>query len=136
VAVPHATNRAAFRDANASEPLFRLYTLLVAAELALKDAAGAYPHKHDLSLLAALHFGTVPSGLSAQLTALDKALGALACTFHNAPAPVDPKQYRGLRYLRLARDGFIGGSTDADVNQALADARAFVAELGKAGVAV
>lgn len=51
-AVPaHSTNQRAFRDGDMNEPFFRLYTLLVAIEIALKDRLPQFTHGHDLSTL-------------------------------------------------------------------------------------
>ncbi|MDI1447232.1 hypothetical protein [Polyangium sp. 6x1] len=133
--MPHTTNRRAFRDADVSEPLFRLYTLLVATELALKDALGTYAMTHDLESLAKQHLGAgLSSALEAQLTALQTSLGALVCTHRGVQSPVDPTKYPGLRYLQLHADGFAGGSQTADVVQALNDAMVLIEELRLAGV--
>ena len=133
--MPHTTNRRAFRDADATEPLFRLYTLLVATELALKDALGQYSLTHDFEKLAKQHFGAaISSTLDAQLATLQKSLSALICTFKGVGAPLDPAKYPGLRYLRLDADGSVGGTADADVVQALADATQLVEELRMIGV--
>jgi len=134
--VPHTTNQAAFRDCDANNPCFRLYTLLVAIEFALNDALATFPHGHDLARLVPQVVTTMPSGLQAQLTSLDGALRSLVCTFRGRPAPVDPANYPGIRYLRHANDGHVGHTTDADVVQALNDARQLVNELRSAGVQV
>ena len=78
----------------------------------------------------------MPNGLQAQLTSLDQTLRLLVCTFKGNPAPVDPANYPGIRYLRHATDGHVGNTTNADVLQALNDAKQLVIELRSAGVQV
>ena len=136
--LPHSTNTRAFLYADTNEPLFRLYTLLVASELALKDACQKYPMKHDLQLLCDTLWtgGTVPTGVQSVLTSLHVALGALRCTFNGADAPVKPDIYPGVRYVRLSRDGFLNGTPDGNVQAANQLAKDFVQELKAAGVSL
>lgn len=136
--VYHATNIKAFLQADSNEPLLRLYTLLVASELALKDASGKYPMKHDFQLLAENFWGggNVPGGVQSVLTSLHAALGALRCTLNGNDAPVSPEKYPGIRYIRLARDGFANGTADGAVQAANVLAQDLVRELKAAGVAL
>lgn len=134
--MPHTTNIRAFRDADVGVPVFRLYTLLVAAELRLKDATARYLHTHDLDVLVNNVFRAgVPAALQSTLTNLQNTLAVLHCTRKGASVPVDPAVYPGLRYTRFQVDGFADpGSPDADVQRALQAANDFVAELRNAGV--
>jgi len=134
--MPHVTNRAAFRDCDATDPCFRLYTLLVAIELALKDALVTFPNGHDLARLVSQGMPSIPSGLQAQLTSLDSSLRLLICTDRGSAIPLNPAKYPGIRYLRHANDGHVGGTQNADVIQALRDAKQLVTELRSAGVQV
>ena len=130
----HSTNQRAFRDGDINEPFYRLYTLLVAIEIALKDRLPHFAHGHELAALVPQVIPLVPSGLQSQLTALDTSLRALICTFHGARVQVNPAVYPGIRYLRHVKDGFAGDSSDADIAQALSDCRQLVEELKLAGV--
>jgi hypothetical protein len=132
--VPHTINRSAFRDCDTSEPFFRLYTLLVAIELALKDQLSQFQSGHDLHRLAGFVVVPMPPGLSAQLTGLTACLGLLFCTSQQGlQVPVDSAKYPGLRYIRHDRD-FPGATNEANVKQALDAARQLVQELRLAGV--
>lgn len=132
--VAHIRNRTAFRDCDATSPLFRLYSLLIATELALKDHLSAYTGNHDLQLLAGRAFSPMPSGLSAQLTALSQQLGRLNCTSTAGVAvPINPQIYPGLRYLRHDAD-YAGGASDSEITQALRGAEALARELAIAGL--
>lgn len=127
--MPHTINRCAFRDCDASEPSFRLYTLLVAIELALKDRLSPYKSGHDLHRLAGFAVSPMPAGLSAQLTGLTACLGSLLCTsLQGTQVPVDPANYPVIRYVRHDKD-FPGSTTENLVQQALAAARQLVQEL-------
>jgi hypothetical protein len=131
----HAINRRAFRDADVTEPFFRLYTLLVAVELALKDAIGTHPMTHDLDALVKQHLGAnTSSSLEAQLTTLQLSLSALVCTVKGTQASVRANKYPDLRYLQHSADGFANGSTSADVSAALADTHGLITELAMCGV--
>jgi len=133
--VGHVTNRKAFRDADVNEPLFRLYTLLVATELTIKDSLNSYPHSHDLRSLIETHIGSqLPAGLAAQLTALERALSALRCTHKGSSSPVLPTVYPGIRYVRLERDGFQGETRDQQVADALLHALGLIRELATNGI--
>jgi hypothetical protein len=140
--MPHTTNRKAFgrrdeRDGrDGDEPLLRLYTLLVALELTLKDRAGSYPLSHDIDALVQPLITPEAANLQATLNAFMGSLSALRCTFNGQDAPVHPKKYPGLRYLRFAKDGFAGGSRDAAVMQALRDAEQLVDELKRIGIQI
>ena len=130
--MPHTTNRTAFLQCDATEPLFRLYTLLVAVELALKDHTGAFGHAHDIDALA---LPLVSSNLQGVLNALEGTLKKLRCTHKNGTGVhTNLKKYPDLRYLRLTKDGFADGSHEADIMAALADAKQLVNELKLAGV--
>jgi hypothetical protein len=134
--VPHTTNRSAFRDCDASEPSFRLYTLLVAIELALKDKISPFRSGHDLHRLAGFAVTPMSPGLSTQLTGLTACLGVLLCTsLQGLQVPIDPANYPGLRYIRHDRD-FPGASSETSVKQALDTARQLVQELRLAGVEI
>lgn len=76
------------------------------------------------------------ANLQAALNAFEGSLKALCCTYKGNNAPIDPKNYPGLRYLRSAKDGFAGGSPDADVLQALNDAEQLVDELKRIGIVI
>jgi hypothetical protein len=132
----HATNQRAFRDCDVSEPFFRLYTLIVAMELAVKNKMTTFAHGHDFSMLIPQALPTLPSGLQSQLTVLDASLRVLICTFHGSRAPVNPAFYPGIRYLRHEKDGFTGDSSDASILQALRDAEQLANELKRAGIAI
>lgn len=136
--VSHTTNIKAFLQVDSNESFLRLYTLLVAAELALKDASGKYPMKHDFQLLAENFWGggNIPSGVQSVLTSLYAALAALRCTFNGSDAPIRPEMYPGIRYIRLARDGFVNGTADGAVQAANQLAQDLVRELKAAGVAL
>jgi hypothetical protein len=134
--VPHTTNRAAFRDCDASNPCFRLYTLLVAIEFALKDSLATFPNGHDLTKLVPQVVTEMPNGLQAQLTSLDGSLRLLICTYKGSPVPVTAANYPTMRYLRHASDGHMGQTKDADIVQALNDAQQLLIELKRAGVEV
>jgi hypothetical protein len=134
--MPHTTNRDAFLRCDATQPFFRLYTLLVALELALKDRSASFADSHDLDALAkrAAAAGWT-SDLQAVLTTFEQSLSKLRCTLKTGTGGgINPKIYPGLRYLRLAKDGFIDGSDEAIVAQALSDAQTLVSELKKLGV--
>ena len=133
--VAHLTNIKAFVNADANEPLFRLYAWLCAVEIAMKDAANSYPLSHDLQSLAGNVFGpgTIPAGVQAALTQLTSALSTLLCTFNGQSSPVYPPKYPGIRYLRLQKDGFVPGTTDADVVAAMQHAEDLVDELRRSG---
>ena len=64
-AVAHSINRKAFANCDTTQPFFRLYTLLVAIELALKDGAPKHQKGHDLEVLARAALQPLPAGLSA-----------------------------------------------------------------------
>lgn len=130
----HATNIRAFRDCNSAEPFFRLYTLLVAIELALKDVCTPHVGGHDLHRIVQRAFPAVSAGLSAQLTTLQRTLGILVCTdLRGSRSSVDPTKYPDLRYLRHEVD-YPGDSKPTDILDALDAARQVVRELKTAGV--
>ena len=132
--VAHTTNQRAFRDCDVSVPFLRLYTLLVAVELALKDRAPAHGSGHDLQKLAHLAGIQMSPGLSAQLTALARSMGVLVCTSQQGTrTPVNSASYPGLRYLRHEAD-FPGDSKPADIGGALNAARQLIDELRLVGV--
>jgi hypothetical protein len=108
----------------------------VAIELALKNASPTFDHGHDLSILINKVVPAPSSGLQAQLTTLQRALGALICTNRGARTPVNPAMYTGIRYVRHEKDGFVGDTTEALLKQALADAEQLIAELRRSGVHV
>jgi hypothetical protein len=132
--VQHATNQRAFRDCDSKEPFFRLYTLLVATEIAMKNRLPTFEHGHDLASLIPKAVTGMSAGLQAQLTSLDAALRALICTHRGARSGLNPTQYPGLRYLRHEKDGFVGDSSEAAIAQALRDAEQLVEELRRVGV--
>jgi hypothetical protein len=134
--VAHTTNLRAFRDCDAQEPFFRLYTLLVAVELVLKDRAPAHSGGHDLQRLAQRALTPIPAGLSVQLTALAKSLGVLVCTsLKGSRVPLDPAKFPELRYLRHEAD-FPGDTKSTEIIDALNAAQQLVKELKLAGVSL
>ena len=130
----HGTNLRAFRDCDAREPFFRLYTLLVAIEIVLKDHAPSHVGGHDLQRLAHAALTNVPAGLSVQITTLSRCLALLACTSLNGKAaPINPTKYPAIRYLRHEAD-FPGETKPVDIAAALNAARQVVEELKLVGV--
>jgi hypothetical protein len=132
--VVHATNLRAFRDCDVSEPFFRLYTLLVAVELALKDHAAQHTPGHDLHALTQRALMQIPASVDAQLTALTQSLSKLACTSRQgARVTINSAKYPDLRYIRLDAD-FPGDCSCQDVQDTLNIAHQLVKELAAAGV--
>lgn len=106
----HITNRRAFLAAKESgQPLLAAYGQLVAAELALKDHAAAWPKGHDLPKLLD-DFGD--PGLTALGAQLRVGLSAVPCTANSGnAATVRPDKYPELRYVHHEND-YAGGVTD------------------------
>ncbi len=134
--MPHDTNRKAFASLDNKATFLRLYSLLVAVELSLKDKAGQYPMSHDLDALAQQALGTISAALQATLTNLTKAIGGLQCTYKGQGAPVSPAIYPGIRYVRHQADWGGSGTSDQDLEHALRQANAFVEELRRSGVSI
>jgi hypothetical protein len=132
----HSINRAAFRDAAISRPFFRLYTLLVSIEIALKDAIRPWRPGHDLDGL--LHLAiTDPlrqAAVRSAATTLWRCIAQLKCTARDgSTVRVNPSQYPDLRYVRHIQD-FPDGSIDSNITTALNAATQLLEELKRAGV--
>jgi hypothetical protein len=135
--MPHSTNRTAFLSCSASDPLLRLYTLLIALELTLKDHIGLFSDGHDLDALVQRMVPPPAGDLQAALGTFERSLGKLRCTSKGGGGVlVNSKVYPGIRYLRFVKDGFTDGSPDADVEQTLADANQLMVELRRVGVSL
>lgn len=96
--MPHSTNRAAFLSCNVSDPLLRLYTLLIAVELALKDHLGLFRDGHDIDALVNRMVPPPASNLQAAVSTFENSLNKLRCPWKDGSGvPVNSKGYPGLR---------------------------------------
>lgn len=114
----YTTSTRAFRDLATQDPLVDSYRLLVAIELALKDAALGPPGGHDVPamLSAAAHtasstFPFVSAQLNSYAASLGHDLGQISCNDRNGNvSPVPSKSYPHMRYGR--RFGDWGGVSE------------------------
>lgn len=104
----YQTNIAAFLSTGSNHPLLDAYRILVAIELALKDAGCNRQGGHDIpSMLAqtASKHPTLASQLNAHLAKLRNDLTQLVCNGpHGSPTQVPARNYPYARYTRFAGD--------------------------------
>jgi len=108
------SNIRAFYNLTKSHPLLDSYRLLVALELALKDAnCAAHGGGHDVPNMlvtasnspSAAAFPLVSAQLKSYSTKLRTDLGSITCQGKNSlPAPVPPSSYPYIRYSRCFGD--------------------------------
>ncbi len=102
--MPHTINRAAFLSARTSgHPLLAAYCMLVAVELALKDADPTWRKGHNVPQLLTQQNDPGLTSLAAQL---ESNLQNIPCTIGptTVSAPVRKDNYPELRYMRHVDD--------------------------------
>jgi len=130
----HTMNRSAFLSAKQSgQPLLAAYGQLVAAELALKDHAAAWPKGHDVPKMLDELDDPGLTALGAQLRAR---LSAIPCTdISGNAATVRPNNYPELRYAQHANDHAVG-TTDAHLLILVRIVEDIIIQLRAKGVAI
>jgi hypothetical protein len=108
----YTSNKKAFLNPTAPDSLFSAYCILVAIELALKDASVPAPNGgHDVPTMLQLAAAATPASpaVTGQLLALSARLktdlGAITCEGKKGlPTAVPPHSYPHLRYSRQVGD--------------------------------
>lgn len=123
----HRFNRRVFFQLDAASPLLRLYTQLVALELYVKERLPSWVRGHDVCTL--LQDGTYATDIATLAFQLGQLVASLHCTDRTGLTATVGSQYPNLRYLQHDSD-FAHGSSDQDLQQALAVLDDLIEELG------
>jgi hypothetical protein len=130
----HQTNLRVFARADGTHSIMRLYTTLVALELALKNIdRGNYSLLHDVCAMATSFASN--SSVTAAATTLHGDLQALSCSDRRGlAARIRSDKYPDIRYVRTDSDFDPPATAEADLARAVASAETLVAELRKEGL--
>lgn len=132
-------------------PLIRLYDLLVATELALKDSLPQWEKGHKIrDLVGKVHSNPIRVDTRTDQTAPDLQAGIISlvaqvndkmknlnCTARDgSSASVDPDNYPGIRYVHFKTDFPADGTDDTQINNILDIVKDLHTELRKEGITI